>query len=58
MKWTNERVSKTQRLVGVKILPPTSSLPRNVLGKVIKKDLRDPYWRMRVEERFWEERQG
>ncbi|MEO1192856.1 MAG: AMP-binding protein [Pseudomonadota bacterium] len=39
--WANERLSKTQRLVGVEFL---EDFPRNALGKVLKKVLRDPYW--------------
>ena len=41
--WINERVSaKTQRVSGVELL--NQPLPRNALGKVLKKVLRDPYW--------------
>jgi acyl-CoA synthetase (AMP-forming)/AMP-acid ligase II len=39
--WANERLAKTQRLVGVEL---RSEFPRNALGKVIKKELRAPYW--------------
>ena len=41
MAWANERLAKTQRLVGVEL---RDDFPRNALGKVIKKDLRAPYW--------------
>lgn len=41
MAWANERLAKTQRLVGVEV---RDDFPRNALGKVIKKDLRAPYW--------------
>ncbi|WP_372675116.1 class I adenylate-forming enzyme family protein [Aquicoccus sp.] len=40
--WANERLAKTQRLVGVEL---RDEFPRNALGKVIKKDLRAPYWK-------------
>ena len=39
--WSNERLAKTQRLVAVEL---REDFPRNALGKVIKKDLRAPYW--------------
>lgn len=39
--WANENLAKTQRLVGVEL---RNEFPRNALGKVIKKDLRAPYW--------------
>ena len=39
--WANERLAKTQRLVSVEL---RDEFPRNALGKVIKKDLRAPYW--------------
>jgi len=40
-KWTNERVSKVQRLSYVKVLRHDEGFPRNVLGKVMKKELRE-----------------
>lgn len=40
-EWVNERVANYQRLAGVEFL---SELPRNALGKVLKKELRAPYW--------------
>lgn len=40
--WSNERLAKTQRLVAVEL---REDFPRNALGKVIKKDLRAPYWK-------------
>jgi acyl-CoA synthetase (AMP-forming)/AMP-acid ligase II len=40
-EWANERLAKTQRLVGVEM---REEFPRNALGKVIKKDLRAHYW--------------
>ncbi|MCE8005655.1 AMP-binding protein [Aestuariivita sp.] len=39
--WANARLAKTQRLVGVEL---REAFPRNALGKVIKKELRAPYW--------------
>lgn len=39
--WSNDRLAKTQRLVGVEF---RGEFPRNALGKVIKKELRAPYW--------------
>ena len=40
--WANERLSRFQRLEKVEI---RNELPRNALGKVIKKELRVPYWK-------------
>lgn len=39
--WANARLAKTQRLVGVEF---RTEFPRNALGKVVKKELRGPYW--------------
>ncbi|OWU85859.1 4-coumarate--CoA ligase [Oceanicola sp. 22II-s10i] len=39
--WANERLGKTQRLSEVVIL---DEMPRSDIGKVLKKDLRGPYW--------------
>ena len=38
--WANERLGKTQRLVDLRFLP---ELPRNDIGKVLKRQLRDAY---------------
>jgi acyl-CoA synthetase (AMP-forming)/AMP-acid ligase II len=38
--WVNERVGKTQRLSGAEAVP---ELPRNAIGKVLKRDLRDRF---------------
>jgi acyl-CoA synthetase (AMP-forming)/AMP-acid ligase II len=40
--WANERLAKPQRLAGVEI---RTEFPRNALGKVIKRELREPYWK-------------
>jgi len=39
--WANGQLSKTQRLVGVEL---RDSLPRSTIGKVMKRELREPYW--------------
>lgn len=39
--WANDRLAKTQRLVGVEF---RTEFPRNALGKVLKRELRAPYW--------------
>ncbi len=41
MAWSNEKLAKTQRLQGVEV---RKDFPRNALGKVIKRELREPYW--------------
>ncbi len=41
-RWANERLAKHQRISGVEF---RDELPRNALGKVLKKELREPYWR-------------
>jgi len=40
--WTNARLAKHQRIAGLEF---RDELPRNALGKVLKKELREPYWR-------------
>lgn len=40
-EWANARLAKTQRLVAVET---RSEFPRNALGKVMKRLLREPYW--------------
>ena len=39
--WANERLGKTQRLVGVEL---REQLPRSTIGKIMKRELREPYW--------------
>ena len=39
--WANERLAKTQRLAAVEF---REEFPRNALGKVLKRLLREPYW--------------
>jgi acyl-CoA synthetase (AMP-forming)/AMP-acid ligase II len=40
--WVNERVGKVQRVSAVELRE--SEFPRNALGKVLKRELREPYW--------------
>lgn len=40
-QWLNQRVGKQQRVVGVEI---RSELPRNATGKLLKRELRAPFW--------------
>ena len=40
-EWANERLAKPQRLTGLEV---RDELPRNALGKVLKRELREPYW--------------
>jgi long-chain acyl-CoA synthetase len=41
-EYCNERVGKAQRLSAVEL---RGELPRNAIGKVVKRELREPYWR-------------
>ena len=39
--WANEQLGKTQRLAAVEF---RESLPRSTIGKIMKRELREPYW--------------
>ncbi|TNE36206.1 MAG: 4-coumarate--CoA ligase [Alphaproteobacteria bacterium] len=39
--WVNDRLGKTQRIAGVEF---RDDLPRSTIGKVMKRELRVPYW--------------
>ncbi|MDX1458486.1 MAG: class I adenylate-forming enzyme family protein [Marinobacter sp.] len=41
LAWANERLGKTQRLAAVEL---RDDLPRSTIGKILKKELRAPYW--------------
>ena len=40
-EWANGQLAKTQRLVAVEF---RDSLPRSTIGKIMKRELREPYW--------------
>jgi acyl-CoA synthetase (AMP-forming)/AMP-acid ligase II len=40
-EWANGQLAKTQRLVAVEF---RESLPRSTIGKIMKRELREPYW--------------
>jgi acyl-CoA synthetase (AMP-forming)/AMP-acid ligase II len=40
LEWTNSRLGKTQRLAAIELV---EALPRNAIGKVLKRELRDAY---------------
>ncbi|MBL7251046.1 class I adenylate-forming enzyme family protein [Alloalcanivorax marinus] len=44
LEWANERLGKGQRLSG---LERRDELPRSTIGKILKRELRDPYWKDR-----------
>ena len=39
--WANERLGRSQRLSAVEL---RESLPRSPIGKILKRELREPYW--------------
>ena len=41
LDWANRQLGKTQRLVGVAF---RESLPRSTIGKIMKRELRAPFW--------------
>lgn len=41
LKWANDQLGKGQRISKVDLM---DDLPRSTIGKVLKKDLREPYW--------------
>lgn len=41
LAWANARLARTQRLAGLEF---RSAFPRNALGKVLKRELRAPWW--------------
>ncbi|WP_148861264.1 class I adenylate-forming enzyme family protein [Marinobacter fonticola] len=41
LDWANERLGKAQRLAGIEF---RDELPRSTIGKVLKRELRAPYW--------------
>lgn len=41
LEFANEKLGKTQRLAGVEF---RDELPRSTIGKVLKRELREPYW--------------
>jgi acyl-CoA synthetase (AMP-forming)/AMP-acid ligase II len=42
MEWGNKQLGKTQRVARVEF---RSTFPRNALDKIVKRELRSPYWR-------------
>jgi long-chain acyl-CoA synthetase len=45
MEWANGQLGKTQRLAAVEF---RDSLPRSTIGKIMKRELRAPYWQGRA----------
>ena len=42
LAWANDRLGKAQRLAAIEF---RDSLPRSTIGKVLKRELREPYWK-------------
>ena len=42
VSWANNRLAKSQRIIDAEL---RDEFPRNALGKVVKRELRDPYWK-------------
>ncbi len=47
-EWVNTRVGKVQRVTAVELRD--EEFPLNALGKLLKRELRDPYWNQRVKD--------
>ena len=41
LKWTNEQLGKSQRISAIEF---REELPRSTIGKILKRELRAPYW--------------
>jgi len=41
LELANSRLGKSQRLSGIKV---EEKLPRSTIGKILKRELRQPYW--------------
>jgi len=41
-EWINNKLAKYQRISAVEFC---ASFPRNALGKILKRELREPYWK-------------
>jgi len=40
-KWANSKLGKAQRLSNIEL---RDTLPRSTIGKILKRELREPYW--------------
>lgn len=41
LEWANRQLGKSQRLAAIEF---RTTLPRSTIGKVLKRELRAPYW--------------
>jgi len=41
LEWANARLGKSQRLAAIEV---RDELPRSTIGKILKRELRAPYW--------------